>query len=138
MIPYFLVEVDIEHMSSENPETKKAIMYLQLIHIVSGSHIGQNNMNAYHSYLKKNNKTLSSNSMYLRLFLFRDVASTSGEVVYMIEGKKINDNIWTMFTLLRDNGFVSIGTYIVVYNPFPITTRFFNETPFLKPVGDVC
>ncbi len=64
VIPDFLVEVNIEHLSDENPETKKAVMYLQLICIVSGSQNGQNNMTAYQSYYKKNNKTISSNSHY--------------------------------------------------------------------------
>ncbi len=135
VIPDFLVEVNIEHLSGENPETKKAVMYLQLIRIVSGSQNGQNNMTAYQSYYKKNNKTISSNSHYFRLFLFRDVASTSGEVVYMIEGKQMNDKLWARNPLLRDNGVLSVGSYIIVFNPLPITTRFCNEIPLLETRG---
>ena len=135
VIPDFLVEVNIEHLSGENPETKKAVMYLQLIRIVSGSQNGQNNMTAYQSYYKKNNKTISSNSHYFRLFLFRDVASTSGEVVYMIEGKQMNDKLWARNPLLRDNGVLTVGSYIIVFNPLPITTRFCNEIPLLETRG---
>ena len=35
-IPDGLVEVDVIHMMTDNPERKKGIMYLQLIRIVSG------------------------------------------------------------------------------------------------------
>ena len=42
-IPTSVVEVDIEHMLSKNPERKRVIMYLQLIRIVSGSNSGQTN-----------------------------------------------------------------------------------------------
>lgn len=45
--PDSLVEVDVNHMMSDNPERKRAIMYLQLIRIVSGSNNGQANMSSY-------------------------------------------------------------------------------------------
>ena len=36
-LPDTMVEVDIQHMMTEKPERKKAIMYLQLIRVVSGN-----------------------------------------------------------------------------------------------------
>lgn len=112
-LPDSMIEVDIEVMMSDNPEHKKAIMYLQLIHVVSGSSTGQNNSSVYQSYYKKNNKKDGSlSSHYYRLMLFRDVTSKCGQVVYIVEGKNVNDRLWSRYPLLHDNGVVTIGTYI--------------------------
>ena len=132
--PEGMVEVDIEHMMSDSPEQKKAIMYLQLIRIVSGSNNGQNNSSAYQSYFKKK-KENSLSSHYFRLLLFRDVTSKDGQVVYIVEGKNVNDKLWARYPLLRDNGVVSIGTYITIFNPLPITTMFCNEIPMIECRG---
>ena len=53
VFPAGLVEVDIEHMMSDNPERQKGIMYLQLIRVVSGSITGSDKMSQYQSYFKK-------------------------------------------------------------------------------------
>ena len=52
-IPDNMIEVDINHMMGESPERKRAVMYLQLLRIVSGSTLGQNNMSMYKSYYKR-------------------------------------------------------------------------------------
>ena len=67
-IPDSVLEVNIEHMMSDNPERKRAIMYLQLIRIVSGSNNGMNNASPYQSFYKKNKKEGSLSSQYYRLF----------------------------------------------------------------------
>ena len=46
-IPDSILEVNIEHMMSDNPECKRAVMYLQLIRIVSGSSNGMTNASTY-------------------------------------------------------------------------------------------
>lgn len=124
-------EVSIEDMMAENPERKKAVMYIQLIHIVYGSNNSQNNMTSYQSYYK-NNKKETSSSHYYRLLLFRDVSCKSGRVVYVVEGGNMNDMIWNIFPQLRDNGVVSIGSYICVINPLPITKFFSNDIHILE------
>ena len=134
--PPGMKEVDVIHMMGDDPTRKKSILYLQLIHIVSGSNSGQQNMTAYQSYFKKNNKKeASASSHYYRLFLFRDVSSKNGQVVYMVEGKGRNDNLWKRNPMLRDNGVVTIGTYICVINPLPITSTWCNEIPMLECRG---
>jgi len=136
MLPAGLKEVDIEHMMSDNPERQKGIMYLQLIRVVSGSNTGQSNMTAYQSYFKNNNKKDGSmNSQYYRLFLFRDITSKTGEVVYVVEGKNRNDRIWGRSPALRDNGGVTIGTYVCIMNPLPVTSWFCNEIPIIESRG---
>ena len=134
-IPDSILEVNIEHMMSDNPERKRAVMYLQLIRIVSGSSNGMTNASTYQSFYKKNKKEGSLSSQYYRLFLFRDVTSTDGQVVYIVEGKNMNDKLWARYPLLRDNGVVTIGTYITILNPLPITMKFCNEIPIIECRG---
>ena len=101
----------------------------------SGSSAGQNNASTYQSYYKKNKKDLSSTSQYYRLFLFRDLISPDGKVVYIVEGKHMNDKIWARYPLLHDNGVLTIGTYIGVINPMPINQWFCNEIPIIECHG---
>ena len=52
-----------------------------------------------------------------------------------MEGKNVNDRLWSRYPLLRDNGVVTIGTYITIINPLPITTMFCNEIPMIECRG---
>lgn len=135
-IPDAATEVDITYMLKASPERKCCVMYLQLIHIVSGSNNGQNNTSTYQSYFNKNkNKKDMTGSQFYRLFLFRDLLSLDGKVVYMVEGKSMNDKLWTRYPLLRDNGVLTIGTYIAIINPHPINQWFCNEIPIVECRG---
>ena len=136
VFPTGLVEVDIEHMMGDKPERQLGIMYLQLIRVVSGSITGQSGMTPYQSYFKKNSKKDGSmNSQYYRLFLFRDISTNDGQVVYIVEGTNRNDRLWERSPSLRDNGCVTIGTYICIINPQPITSWFCNEIPIIECRG---
>ena len=110
-------------------------MYLQLIRIVSGSSVGQNTFSNYKSYYNKNKKEGSSTSQYYRLFLFRDLGSVDGKVLYIVESKCMNEKLWGRFPTLRDNGVLTIGSYVGIMNPQPITQRFCNEIPILECRG---
>ena len=111
-------------------------MHLQLIRIVSGSNSGQTNTSSFQSYLRKNKKEEGSTmNNYFRLFLFRDVYSSKGDVVYMVEAKCTNERLWLRNASLRDNGTITIGTYIAVINPRPITTRLINDIPMVETHG---
>ena len=94
-IPDFLEAMTVEDMMEDECNTKTPILHLQLIHIVSGSNSGQNNTSSFQSYLRKNKKEEGSTmSNYFRLFLFRDVYSLKGDVVYMVETKLTNEILW--------------------------------------------
>ena len=56
-------------------------------------------------------------------------------MVYIVEGKHMNDKIWTRYPLLRDNGKFTIGTYIGIINPMPINQWFCNEIPIIECRG---
>ena len=131
--PRNLKEVNIEYLLQDEPQQKKTVMYLQLLRIISGSNNNdQSKMSLFQSYYKKNKKDTSMSSSYYRLFLFRDVLSTDGRVLYIVEGNSMNDKLWSRYPLLRDNGVVSVGTYITILNPLPITSRFCNEIPIVE------
>ena len=111
-------------------------MYPQLIRVVSRSNTGKSNMTAYQTYFKKNNKKeVSTNSQYYRLFLFRNITTRDGQVAYIVEGKYRNDSLWSRTTSYRDNGVLTVGTYICIINPVPITSWFCNEIPILDTHG---
>ena len=63
-----LVEVSIDDLMGPRPERMKAVMYLQLLRIVSGSSTSQSNMSTYRSYYKKGNEKSNTSSSYKRLF----------------------------------------------------------------------
>ena len=135
-IPGFLEVTTVEKMMEDDCNTQRSILHLQLIRIVSGSNSGQNNTSAFQSYLRKNKKEEGSTmSNYFRLFLFRDVNSKKGDVVYMVEAKCTNERLWLRNTSFRDNGTITIGTYIAVINPRPITTKLINDIPMVETHG---
>ena len=78
-------------------------------------------MSAYQSYYKNNKNEASVSSQYHRLFLLRDTTSPEGHVVYIIQGRKINDKLWNRDPLLRDYVPVTIGTFIALINALAIT-----------------
>ena len=63
-----LVEVRIDDLMGPRPEIMKAVMYLQLLRIGSGSSTSQSNMSTYRSYYKKGNEKNNTSSSYKRLF----------------------------------------------------------------------
>ena len=131
--PRNLKEVNIEYLLQDEPQQKKTVMYLQLLLIISGSNSNdQSKISLFQSYYKKNKKDSSISSSYYSLFLFRDVLSIDGNVLYIVEGNSMNDKLWSRYPLLRDNGVVSVGTYISILNPLPITSRFCNEIPIVE------
>ena len=136
VMPDGLISVDLEHMMKEKPERKRSVMYLQLLRVVSGSsNNGQSNTSVYQSYFRKNKREMSREAHFIRLFLFRDVSSKDGQVVYIVENKNLNDKLWNRFAILRDNGVVTIGSYITILNPLPITNFFYNEVPSIETRG---
>ena len=74
-------------------------------------------------------------SSFVRIFLCRDVSSVEGRVCYIIEGSNQNLKMWSRFLELRDNGSLTIGSYIAVLNPYPVKNYFCNEIPIVECFG---
>lgn len=79
-------------------------------------------------YDRKNNTGTEAN--FNRLFLFWDINSPTGEVVYLFEGNGENEILWT--NEYRDNGVISIGTIITLVRPKPISGYLGNEIPITR------
>ena len=109
-----LVAVDLEHLKEDDPELKKAILYLQLIRIVLGSSIGGDKSTPYSSFFKNKKKYLSLSSSFIRIFLCSYVSSVEGRVCYIIAGSNQNSKMWSRFLELRDNGSLTIGSFIAI------------------------
>jgi len=80
-------------------------------------------------------KYLTASSSFFRIFLFRDISSVEGRVCYIIEGSNMNVKVWSRFLELRDNGALTIGSFIAVLNPDPVKKYFCNEMPIVECFG---
>ena len=122
--------ISIDELMGENPKLRKTIIYLLLMRVVSSS-----NNNESRPYMVKNFKKKQYNeskSNYSRLFLCMDVNSTSGQTVYLAQGKGIGVNLWSKAANRRDDGYIGIGTVVAVPSPKPITKLLANEVPIIE------
>ena len=122
VIPAGYVSTSVAKLSTKKPQRRKTGLQLQLIRVVCG---GDNNTTknstAYTYYSRKNQNNTAAT--YHRLFLFRDVLSSTGGVVYMIESKGVNNNLWAKSPQHRDNGVLTIGTCVVILNTLPVDSE---------------
>ena len=123
-----------KHTVQDMIAMKKSYLALQLLRIVCGNNVNDKSAGVYKFFSNKKGKE-SGSSRYTRLFLFRDVSTADGQVVYVIEARKQNDLLWSKFPEKRDNGTVTIGSYVVVLNPKPITIKMSNDIPILDTRG---
>ena len=135
-IPPRYQDISVDQLLGDEPRQKKTKIVLQLIRIVSGS--SDNRSHGSFTYYKRAQKDRSMNATYSRMFLFREVKSGIGQVVYIIEGKYLNERLWIRNPQLRDNGTITIGTYIAVINPEPIVNMLGNEIPLLETRASAC
>ena len=131
-IPFRYSNISIEELMTDSPRQKRTVLYLQLLRIVSGSSDGGNRGQSSFTYYNKSKKDKSTNSSYSRMFLFREINSPYGQVVYMIEGRSLNERLWIRNPQFRDNGTISIGTCIALLCPAPIQNQLGNEIPILE------
>ena len=131
-IPDTYTDITIDELMSNNPRQKKTVIKLQLLRIVSGSNDGGNRGQSNFTYYSRLRRDKSSNATYSRIFLFREINSSYGQVVYVIEGRSLNERLWIRNPQLRDNGTISIGTCIALLCPSPIQNQLANEIPILE------
>lgn len=122
--------ISIDELMGESPRLRKTIIYLIILRVVSSSV-----NNESRPFIVKNFKRKSFNegkSNYSRLFLCMDVHNTSGQTVYIAQGKGIGQNLWSKAANKRDNGSIGIGTIVAVPSPKPITKLLANEIPIIE------
>ncbi len=102
---------------------------LQILRIITSSQSGAN------VYSRKRVQT-SSNSMRLsRIILCRVYSQLyledNNKLVYIMEARNQNPNLWNKNVNHRDSGAISIGSIIRFPSPLPITTYMRNDIPMM-------
>lgn len=120
--------ISVNDLLSENIASipRNTRMDLQLLRVIANSNTG-NNLGPAKVY-GKNNKNQSSSINYSRLFLCRVVSEEEGDMlVYLMESKNSNKNLWKRFPGYRDDGTISIGSIFRILSPEPIKNMMANQ-----------
>lgn len=127
--------VTIEQLLAEDPSTvpRNTRIDLQLMRVIANNNTG-NNLGPARVYgAARNNRNTSSNVNYSRLFLFRVVSADEGNImVYLMESRNSNNNLWKRNPAYRDNGVITVGTIVRILSPAPIRNMMANDIPMLE------
>ena len=129
-IPSTYTKVSIADLRSMEHGSNKIYLDAQLIRIVSAtSNNDTNGSMSNYSYYQRGKRNQRSSAQYTRMFLLREYETS--DVFYIIEDRNNNKNIWLRGNH-RDNGNVTIGTYVTIINPQPIRNIIGNDTPIVN------
>ena len=132
-LPSTYRQTTIDELMNINAKSKKTYILLQLLRIVSGSTDPLSNKgNSNYSYYNRNQQNQSMKGSYSRMFLFREISSRVGQVLYMIESRTSNEKLWGRQPEFRDNGVLTVGRCIAVICPTPIQNLLKDEVPILE------
>ena len=132
-LPSTYRQTTTDELMMVNAKSKKTYILLQLLRIVSGSTDPLSNKgSSNYSYYNRNQQNQSMKGSYSRMFLFREITSRIGQVVYMIESRISNEKLWGRQPEFRDNGVLTIGRCIAVICPTPIQNLLKDEVPILE------
>ena len=123
--------IPTSHLMEDNYESKNKRVHLQLLRIIAG----KKNTNDVFQWQKRKygaNKTGTFGSgTYTRMFLFRDMMSSTGDVLQMIEHGHRNKDLWSRDISIRDDGRLTIGSCISIMEPYPIEDYLAGDIPLL-------
>ena len=125
--------ISVNDLMVENPPKFNTVLYLQLLKIKAGKTQNNKSQFTYGSYNRKLQKN-NGEKKYSRIYTFRVLDSSKGQMVNIIESNQvINSNMyWRKSSQYRDNGVVTMGTCIAVYNPLPIVNMLERDSPILE------
>lgn len=128
-------EVTVDSLLQNGVRERFTYVRLQLMRIVSGTNAEANRgTTRTNYYYTKNRNQVQGNANYTRMFLFREITSTTGQMVYYLETSGQN-KIWNKNPQLRDSGVVTIGTCIALLAPEKIVNMLGNEIPIICAPG---
>ena len=88
--------------------------------------------NVYTRRLAVNKKdTMKFSRLFLAKVYSSKNTSENTKLVYMIQSKNVNENLWNMNLEYRDNGVLSIGTFIRFISPSPVEKYMRGDIPML-------
>ena len=73
-----------------------------------------------------------STTNYTRILMFRQHGIDGNQVFYMMIARALNTDLFNRNIEFRDNGILTIGSYVRILAPMPITTLMNNETPMVE------
>jgi hypothetical protein len=126
-------EVSLSILKSDNAiENRLNFKYmdLQILRLITSSQAGAN------VYSRKRIQTSSNSMKFSRLILCRvhsqRYPEDNHQLVYVMEARNQNSNMWSKNVNHRDNGAISIGSFIRFPCPLPITTFMRGDIPMMK------
>ena len=122
-IPTRYDTITIDQLMGDNPLQKRTVIRLQLLRIVSGSNDRRKWDQSNSTFYNRSKRDKSTNASYSRTDLFREIDSTIGQVVSMIEGRSLNERLWVRNPLFHDNGMILIGTSFALLCPAHIQEK---------------
>ena len=114
------------------PRMDKAIV-LQLIRLIPHNPYSQNGNAQTYSRPRGYGPVRPSSMPYTRLFMCRVFSEREGNLlVYLMEGRNKNTNLWRKNVELRDNGIITIGTILRITAPLPIDSYMRGDIPLIQ------
>ena len=128
-------EITVDELMNENQANipRNSRIDLQLLRVIANSNTGTNLGPARVYGAMRYNRNTSTNINYSRLFLCRVVSELEGnKLVYLMESKNTNNNLWKRNPQFRDDGTISIGDTIRILSPLPIKNMMSNQIPMIE------
>ena len=138
--PSLYEPISIETLETEDPDVQTTVLHVQFLRLKSGQDVSNKHQPSYMTYNR--NRKENKNKMYSRMLLCRDLSSSDGRVIYIIEGKNVTmsdenqcNNLWGKGSQFRANGVVSVGRCFTLVAPDPIVSYIQNDVPIIKVDG---
>lgn len=125
-----LSELMDESVEEKNLDTN--FIDVQVLRVIApNSNMGTNSAFMYGN--RNRNRNSQNQVHYSRLILLRVFSNTeSDRLCYLMETRNTNTCLWDRNVELRDNGVVTMGTYIRVLAPKPIKSLMSGDIPMLE------
>ena len=125
-------EISLATLESESASQNRLnfkYMDVQIIRIITSSAAAAN------VYSRKR-PNLNQNSMKFSRLILAKIHSTvhpseNAKLIYIMEARNKNQNLWSKNVNLRDNGAVSIGSFIRIPSPLPVESYMRCDIPLI-------
>ena len=127
-----LTRVSLSNMIREDAtQNNRSFLEVQLLRIISPMNL--TGVNGAYIYANRNrNKNNGNQTHYTRLFLLRVHSNDEGnKLLYLMETRNQNRDLWKMNVEHRDNGMLTIGTIFRILAPRPVESFMVGDIPLV-------
>ena len=112
-------------------QNNRSFLEVQLLRIISPMNL--TGVNGAYIYANRNrNKNNGNQTHYTRLFLLRVHSNDEGnKLLYLMETRNQNRDLWKMNVEHRDNGMLTIGTIFRILAPRPVESFMVGDIPLV-------